>query len=145
MRHPQQHIETCEGWSQDDLRVLLRYAGMVVVDATENPARAREVFLRAVSRLGANAVVMYTETMHDSLEVFVRLRGSLFLLGPLFDEQWEEYFARWLRTEHVAPVAPITARQRPRFARSLDRAERQRAWLINRFRGDLNRPMTDMN
>jgi hypothetical protein len=145
MRHPQQHLETSLAWSPDDLRVLLRHAGIVVVDATENPGRAREVFLRAVSHLGANAVVMYTETMHDALEVFVRLRGSLFVLGPLFDEQWEEYFSRLLRTEQVAPIAPITARQRPRFARSLDRAERQRAWLINRFRGSLDRPMTDMN
>jgi hypothetical protein len=133
------------GWSRRDLRMLLRYAGTALVDATENPGRAREVFLRAVARLGAGAVVVYTETMHDALEVFVRLRGSLFLLGPLFDEQWEEYFARLLRTRRVAPLAPIPARQRARFARSLDYRERQRAWWINRFRAGLNGPMSDMN
>jgi hypothetical protein len=88
---------------------------------------------------------MYTETMHDALEVFVRLRGSLFLLGPLFDDQWEEYFARLLPNKRVAAVAPIPARQRSRFARSLDCGERQRAWWINRFRDGRNGPMTDMN
>ncbi len=103
-----------------------------LVDATEDAARAREVFLRAVARLGAGAVVMYTETMHDALEVFVRVRGSLFLLGPLFDEQWEEYLARLLGTKRVAPgradfgaaAAAICAFARPlgKAARMVDRS-----------------------
>ena len=145
MRHPQRHVEACLGWSQEDQRVLLRYARAALVDATEDAARAREMFLRAVASLGAGAVVMYTEIMHDALELFVRLRGSLFLLGPLFDEQWEEYFARLLRVKHATPGRPILVRQRPRFTRSLDHWERQRAWWLDHVRAGINWPMTDMN
>ncbi len=45
MRHPQRHVETFSARSQRDLRVLLRYAGTVLVDATEDPARARKMFV----------------------------------------------------------------------------------------------------
>ena len=145
MRHSRRHVEASLGWSQRDQRVLLRYARTALVDATEDAARARKVFLRAVANLGAGAVVMYTETMHDALEVFVRVRGSLFLLGPLLDEQWEECLARLLGTNRVARVAPMFVPQRPRFARSLDRRERQRGWWIDRVRAGLKRPMTDLN
>ena len=86
---------------------VLRRAAMVVIDATERPARAQEAFLHAVRRLGAEAVVMYTERMHDGLELFVRLRGSLFILGPLLAEQWEEYFEHVLRAKVAEPTEPV--------------------------------------
>ena len=73
MRHPQRHVEASLGWSQRDQGVLLRYVRTALVDATEDAVRAREVFLRAVASLGAGAVAMYTETMHDALELFVRV------------------------------------------------------------------------
>jgi hypothetical protein len=145
MRHPEWHVGWSQGWSPPEIRPLLRYAGTALVDATEDPARAREAFLRAVARLGTGAVAMYTETMHDSLELFVRVRGALFLLGPLGDEQWEEYFRRTLRTKKASPVAPLPARQRPRFSPAVDYGERQRAMVMNRFRAGLGWTMTDRN
>jgi hypothetical protein len=145
MRHPEWHVESPLGWSPPEIRTLLRYAGTALVDATEDPARARDAFVRAAARLGANAVAMYTETIHDSLELFVRLRGSLFLLGPLYDEQWEEYFQRLLRIKKAALVSPIPAQQRPRFSYSVDYGERQRSILMNRFRASVGWPMTDRN
>jgi hypothetical protein len=145
MRHPQQRVEASSWWSDHDLAALLRYARMALVDATEDPARARAVFLRAVARLGAGAVAMYAETTRDALEVFVRMRGSLFLLGPLFDEQWEEYFSHPRPARQATPVAPTPVRQRLRLAGLLDRRERQHAWWGNCVRASLNWPGTEMN
>jgi hypothetical protein len=107
MRHPERHVHTPLSCSPPELCALLRHAA-VVIDATEQPGMAREAFLLAVGRLGANAVVMYTERMHDdALELFVRERGSLFILGPLLAEQWEEYFERLLRRKVAVPTVPV--------------------------------------
>jgi hypothetical protein len=127
MRHPLQRVEASSWWSPADLAALLRYARAALVDATEDAARAKEVFLRAVARLGAGAVGVYTERPHNALEVFVRMRGSLFLLGPLFDEQWGEYFSRPRPVRHRA-AAPMVARQRLRLAGLFDGRDRQHAW-----------------
>ena len=150
VRHPEWRVERSQGWSPPETRPLLRYAGTALVDATADPVRAREAFLLAVARLGASAVAMYTETMHtetmhDSLELFVRVRGALFLLGPLGDEQWEEYFQRTLRTKRACPASSIPALQRPRFSHSVDYGIRQRAMVMNRFRAGLGWTMTDRN
>ena len=145
MRHPQQHVEASSWWSPRDLAALLRYARTVLVDATDDPARAREVFLQAVVRLGAGAVAMYTETAHDAMEVFVRMRGSLFLLGPLFDEQWEEYFSHPRLVRRAGSCAPIPARRRLRLAGLFDHRETPHAWWSNCVRAGLNWPGADMN
>ena len=142
MRHPEWRVETAAEWMPMEVRARLRSASAAVVDATEDPARAREVFVRAVARLGANAVVMYTERMHDALELFVRRRGSLFLLGPLFHEQWEESFQRWLKTKDSASAARLPLR---RFVCLPHRPARGPAWPISRFGNSLDWPITEMN
>lgn len=88
---------------------------------------------------------MYAETTQNALEVFVRMRGSLFLLGPLFDEQWEEYFAHPRPARQRAPLAPIPVRQRLRLASLLDGRARQQAWWSTCVRAGLNWRKTDMN
>ena len=35
---------------------------------------------------------MYSERMHEGLEMFVRSRGALLLLGPLSEAEWDAFF-----------------------------------------------------
>ena len=60
-------------------------------------AQAADAFSEAAGQLGAGATAMYTECMHDGLELFVRSRGAQLLLGPLTDVEWDGFFSRTLR------------------------------------------------
>ena len=120
VRHPEWHVErSCER-SLPEIRRLLRSADAAMVDATQDSSQAVDAFLQAVARLGAGAVALYTETTHHGLEVFARLRGSLFLLGPLFDDQWEDVFQRLLCMQRALP-----AWRNPAMADALAFARRQ--------------------
>lgn len=74
------------------IRRLVRRANAVLVDATEDPSQATDAFLQATAQLGTASVAMYTETAHEGLEVFVRIQGSLFFLGPLLANNWDGFF-----------------------------------------------------
>jgi hypothetical protein len=89
-------------------------------------------------------VAVYTERPHNAFEVFVRRHGSLFLLGPLFDEQWEEYFFRRQRARRRT-AAPMVARQRLRLAGLFDRRERQHAWWSDCVRAGAHWPGAELN
>ena len=89
-RCPERCVETSRVCSLPEIRRLLRRSDAVLIDATRDPSRATDAFLQAVTCLGAGAVMMYTETADEYLELFVRMRSSLFLLGPLFDQDWDE-------------------------------------------------------
>ena len=69
---------------------------MALVDASDDHAQAIDLFSQAVARLGARHASVYTERMHEGLELFVRTQGAWLLLGPLTDEQWEDYFSMML-------------------------------------------------
>lgn len=144
-RHPERQVQASFERSLPEIRSLLRHAGASLVDATEDPGMATDAFLQAVTRLGADAVTMYTEVMHDDLELFVRVRGSLFLQGPLFDEQWEEYFDRLLRNKWAPPAVRSLASRQQLPARLRERLRRQRERFMNRFRTGLEWPLTDFN
>jgi len=131
MRHPERQVEASFERSLPEIRKLLRGAASAMVDATADPAQATDAFLQAVARLGANAVTMYTESMHDGLELFARMRGSLFLLGPLWDEQWEELFDRLLCTTNRPAAAPKLPWLCPAPPRGVGLTPRQR--FTNRF------------
>jgi hypothetical protein len=73
------------------IRKRLRRAELSVVDATEDPAQASDTFLQAIGLIGAEAVAMYTEKMHDDLELLVRMMRAPLLLGPMRMEEWEEF------------------------------------------------------
>ncbi len=64
---------------------------MAVIDASEDPAQAVDVFLQAVGMLGIGAVAVYVEKTHEDLELFVRMMGALLLLGPMSMEEWESF------------------------------------------------------
>jgi hypothetical protein len=99
LQHPERQVDVSFERSLAKIRHLLRYTDATLLDATHDPAMATEAFLQAVACLGADAVAVYTETLHDDLELFVRLRGVPFFLGPLFDEQWEEFFEQIVRAK----------------------------------------------
>jgi hypothetical protein len=144
-RHPDWQVETSFERSLPEIRTLLRSASVTIVDATEDPSQATDAFLQAVARLGATAVAMYSEAMHDGLELFVRVRGSLYLLGPLSNEQWEEFFERPLRTKGIAPASWGRVPRRLTSASSHGRGERQPERFIHRFRTGIDRPSNDVN
>jgi hypothetical protein len=115
VQHPEQRVEVSRERSLPEIRRLLRGADAAVVDATDDPCKATDAFLQAVARLGANAVTMYTEGVCDGLELFVRMRGSLFLLGPLLTDQWDDVMESLLRGKRNVPIArtPATQSLRP--------------------------------
>jgi len=76
--------------SASGVRKAVERARFVVVDASRNQGRAREAFSLALAQRGSDAVVVYTETAHAGLELFVRSRGGLFLLGPMPVAAWKE-------------------------------------------------------
>lgn len=139
----ERHVETSFERSLPEIRRLLRNAGAVVIDASEDPSQAADAFLQAVTQLGANAVTMYTEKMHDDLEMFVRMRGSLFILGPLFEQPWDELFERSLRTKDRHSASWLWMRQRQHSVDSKGRVERLRSRFVNRIRARLDWPFTD--
>jgi hypothetical protein len=144
-RHPDWQVETSSERSLPEIRALLRNASMTIVDATEDPSQATDAFLQAVARLGVAAVAMYSEAMHEGLELFVRVRGSLYLLGPLSDEQWEEFFERPLRTKGILPAHWVRASRRLTLVPSRGRGERRPEQFIHRFRTSIDRSGNDIN
>jgi hypothetical protein len=103
-------VEPVFGRSALEIRRSLDGADRVLVDASDDHAQAIELFSQSVTRLGSRHVAVYTERMHEELELFVRTQGAWLLLGPLDHEQWEEFFSTML------PPAPQEAvpRQSPR-------------------------------
>jgi len=89
-------VDTCFVTSLPEIRKALTGVRLAVLDATADPAQATDAFLQAVGQLGAYSVTVYTEEMHEGLEMFVRRRGAMLLLGPLKRHQWEEHFQRAL-------------------------------------------------
>lgn len=144
-RYSQRHVTTSFERSLPEIRKLLRNTTTVVIDASADPSQATDAFLQAVTQLGANAVTMYTEKMHDDLEMFVRVRGSLFILGPLFEQQWDELFERLLRTKNNSLATRLAMQQRRHSVDSNGHRERLRSRFTNRFRARFGWPFTESN
>lgn len=144
-RHLDRQVETSFERSLPEVRRLLRNAGTAVIDATDDASQATDTFLQAVTQLGANAVTMYTERMHDDLEMFVRMHGSLFILGPLFVQQWEELIEQALRTRDRELASRLLGQQRRRTAGLNVQGGRMRERLVNRFRASFDWPFADNN
>jgi hypothetical protein len=100
-------LEQAAGWARRRPNALLRLvsscsgpvisealsnASSAIIDVTERPDEAIDVFLYAVERIERSKLAVYTERGHDGLEIFVRLRGVFLLLGPLSLAEWEAFF-----------------------------------------------------
>ncbi len=112
-RHEDCGVVPVFGRSALEIRRSLSSVDMVLVDASDDHAQAIELFAHSFARLGPRRIVVYTERMHEGLELFVRSHGAWLLLGPLDDGQWEELFAAML-----PPIRQKSARghDRPRKA-----------------------------
>jgi hypothetical protein len=66
----------------------LRAAAHSIIDATDQPDQAMATLSRAVEQFGRGRITVYTEIMHEGLEVFARSRGAPLLLGPMSQEEW---------------------------------------------------------
>ena len=95
-RHADCGIEPVFGRSALEIRRSLSGADRVLVDASDDHAQAIELFSQSVTRFGSRHVAVYTERMHEGLELFVRTQGAWLLLGPLNNWQWEEFFSSML-------------------------------------------------
>jgi hypothetical protein len=109
--HAECRLEASFAKSLPGIRVALDKAAVALLDATEDPCQATDAFSQAVSRLGVQAVAVYTETMHEWLELFVRIRGALLLFGPLSTRQWEELFDRMLRSSRQSRAVGLVRRR----------------------------------
>jgi len=95
-KHEDCGIKPVFGRSVWEIRHSLNGADRVLVDASDDHAQAIELFSQSVARLGPRRVAVYTERMHEGLELFVRTQGVWLLLGPLTNCQWEEFFSSML-------------------------------------------------
>jgi hypothetical protein len=86
------------------LRQQIREADFVVVDATEDPAQASDALLQVFNAMGHEAMAVYSEIMHDGLELLVRRLGVPLLFGPLGVPEWDEYIAH--KFPRIIPLAP---------------------------------------
>ena len=83
----------------------LSNAGYSLIDATERPARAMDLLEYVLPRVGRERLAVYTERVYEGLEIFVRVRGVLLLLGPMTPTEWSGLF----RPLRKAPFRLITS------------------------------------
>ncbi len=98
IRHPAYDFALSFAQSLHEIRSVLRCTVITIVDATEDPLRAMAAFTQALTALEADRVAVYTETMHEGLELFVRVRGASLLLGPMSDAPWEDQLEKMLES-----------------------------------------------
>ena len=77
-----------------------------IIDATADPHIALEALQSAINLIGPGKIAVYTEVLHDGLELSVRKAGVLLLFGPLKHAEWRGFFE------------PRLVRQAPRPHRS---------------------------
>ena len=75
---------------------------IAVVDATGQAANATAALEQCIAAIGPEKTAIYTELMHEGLEVFARTRKVQLLLGPLNSWEWSG-FTEWLEREETVP------------------------------------------
>ncbi len=90
--HPADGLRLCFPKSVGEIRTTLKETTISIVDATQDPTRAMAAFAELMAESPAESVAVYTEAMHQGLELSVRSHGVLLLLGPMEDLWWEELF-----------------------------------------------------
>jgi hypothetical protein len=124
-RHPDCNLELSFATTHSGIRNALRHAALALLDATADPDQISEGFAQAVAKLGAYSTAVYSETMHEWLELSVRVRGVLLLLGPMTGAQWDGFFERMLSWSGQPRCdGYLTRRPRPKPVRSADVALR---------------------
>ncbi len=101
-------VRQLEGWQRNHPHVAVRRtapggeavgdlmdADLTIIDATDRPREALETLARVHGGSDRLDVAVYSERMHEGLEVFVRQRGILLLLGPMEQHEWDALFERF--------------------------------------------------
>jgi hypothetical protein len=73
-----------------EIRRQIRRADFVVIDATEDHAQAADAFFQIYKALGSESMAVYTEIIHEGLEVLVRRLGVSLFLGPMAVSEWDD-------------------------------------------------------
>jgi hypothetical protein len=111
IRHPNYDFALSFAQSLREIRSALLPAEVAILDATEDPGLAMTAFTQAITALEADCVAVYTETMHEGLEPFVRVSGVLLLWGPIGDAPWESQLERMLQSAgRMHPVGCLAGR-----------------------------------
>ena len=92
-----------------EIRSSIDGADLVLVDATQDHDQAIDAFSRALGHLGAAGTAVYTERMHDGMELFVRRQGAQLLFGPLAEGQWEGFFGSASAAQRSRSALPRAA------------------------------------
>jgi len=112
--------------SLPEIRAVLRSAAISILDATDEPVLAMDVLNLATGESVAGCVTVYTEKMLEGLELFVRSRSALLLLGPMEDPEWEDLFQA-TRRETVRSSKQTAGSLRGQSTRSLHKRFRKTA------------------
>lgn len=74
------------------IRSLVHRVDFVLVDATDDPSQASDAYFQIFNALGPESMAVYTEIVHDGLEILVRRLGVTLLLGPMSVSEWDDFF-----------------------------------------------------
>jgi len=102
--HPHYHLRLVSSRRPASIWEALGDAAIAVIDATEQVDAA----MNALEQLAGTArllhLAVYSERMHEGLELFVRLRGAMLLLGPMEPNRWDGFFepVQWSRASSRA-------------------------------------------
>jgi hypothetical protein len=113
-RHGGQQLQVSRERSLAGIRRRIRRVDFVVIDATDDPAQASDAFFQIYKALGSESMAVYTEVIHDGLEILVRRLGVSLLLGPMAVFEWDGLFAhKFPRIIPLSAVQGAAAEQAP--------------------------------
>ena len=105
--HPGHALEVSFARLPHEIRAVLRDAAVALLDGTKNPRLTAAAFSQAADQLGAHCVAVYTEKTCEWLELHVRKRDAMLLLGPMGELRWCELFEMMLRpAARSRPLGP---------------------------------------
>ena len=70
-----------------------------ILDATDQPQQALALLEGAVERFGRLGIAVYTEIMHEGMELIVRSAGIPLWLGPMSAREWSAALESMARAE----------------------------------------------
>jgi hypothetical protein len=89
-----------------EIRRQICRVDFALIDATEDFAQASDAFFQIHKALGPKSMAVYTDIVHEGLELLVRRLGVTLLLGPMNGSEWDNFF------EHKFPrTIPLSSAQ----------------------------------
>ena len=88
-RNPRFHMEVVLSRRMSVMRSIAAQATFSIIDATQCLDPAITALGVALECVPPERILLYTQRMHEGLELFVRCRGVLMLLGPASQIEWE--------------------------------------------------------